>query len=201
MKRIAIIGTDNKARFVLSKALSYLTGYDIAGKTDYSIQAVQYGLDKELTTCQWPELFVYLLASFSERIVVEQQYGRFISNGSVLLELATVKTLFKMHTARMHWPKELAVMLSGIEKVITTYARQHYDAHVLIENGIEHEDTFSGELESGIKDLIAEHGAIYRVRHEFLLAEMLENISSAFHLSPMTSTQTALQKAQSEILK
>jgi len=201
MKKIAIIGADNRNRMVLTRALSYITGYDIAGKTDYAIQAVRYGLPKELKDCRWQELFVYLLASFSERIEIEQHYTRFISNGGVLLELAMAKTLLKTQTASRRQLKELQVMLSGTEKVITGYASRQYDSLVLIENGFAKEDVFSHELENCMKSLIAEHRSLYRVRQESILADMLESISAEFQLSPLVSSQTALKKAHDEVYK
>jgi hypothetical protein len=201
MKKIAIIGADNRNRIVLTKALSYITGYDITGKTDYAIQAARFGLPKELKDFRWQELFVYLLASFSERIEIEQHYCQFISNGGVLFDLVMAKSLLKAQTASKRQLKEWQVMLAGTEKVVMAYAKRQYDSFVFIENGFEKQDVFSIELENCMKGLMMEHRPVYRVRQESILADMLESISSEFQISPVVSSQTALKKAQGEIFK
>jgi hypothetical protein len=199
MKKVAIIGADDRGRIVLTRALSYITGYDIAGKTDYAIQAIRYGLNKELKDCPWQELFVYVLSGFSERIIIEQQYGRFISNGSVLLELAMAQAILKTQTVGKRQLKEQSVMLAGTEKVIKEYAQRQYDCLVLIENGFDKDDVFSHELDLCIKNLLIDRDLVYRVRQDSILADLLENMSSELRISPVLSPQTALKKAQDEI--
>jgi hypothetical protein len=201
MKKIAIIGADSRDRMVLTQALSYITGYDIASKTDYAIQAIRYGLHSELSDCKWQELFVYVLSSFSERIVIEQHYDQYISNGGVLYELAMVRALLKAQTGSKRKLKEQAAMLAGSERVITEYAKRQYDALVYIETGLEKENAFSIELDSCIRNLIMEYGSVYRFRKESILADMLESISSEMKIPSVVSSQTALKKAQDETLK
>jgi hypothetical protein len=201
MKKIAIIGGNNRDRLVLTQALSYITGYNTVGKTDYAIQAIRYGLNKELKECKWQELFVYVLASFSERIVIEQHYDQFISNGGVLYDLAMAKTILNSQTADRRTLKEQAVMLAGTEKIITEYAKRQYDGLVYIENSMEKGDVLSNEFDACIKSLIMEHGAVYQVRRDSILADMLESISLEMNINPVVSSQTALKKAQEEFLK
>jgi hypothetical protein len=198
MKKIAVTGVNNRDRLVLTQALSYITGYNTAGKTDYAVQAIRYGLNKELKECKWPELFVYLLSSFSERIVIEQHYDQYISNGGVLYELAMAKTILHSQTADRRNLKEQAAMLAGTEKIITEYAKRQYDGLVYIENSLGKEDNLSNEFDSCMKSLIMEHEAVYQVRRDSILADMLENISSEMKITAIVSSHTALKKAQYE---
>ena len=198
MKKIAVIGVNNRERMVITKALSYIAGYDTVCKTDYAIQAIRYGFNQEIKMCKWQELFVYVLSSFSERIIIEQHYDQFISNGGVLYELAMAKTILNQQTANRRLLKEQAAMLAGTEKIITDYAKRQYDGFVYIENSMEKEDVFPNELDGCIKSLISENGRVYKFRKDSVLADILENISSEMKIPALVSSQTALKKAQDE---
>ena len=201
MKKIALTGSDSRARIVLTRALAYIIGYEIAGKTDYAVQAIQYGLNEALTACKWSELFVYLLSSFSERIVIEQHYDQYISNGSVLYELAVVKALHKAQTASKRKLNEQAVMLVGAEKIITAYAKRQYDGFVYIETELAKEDVFTCAVDNCIKELLTAQESVYRIRKDSILSDMLEKISTGMKIQPVVSAKTALDKAQEDILE
>ena len=201
MKKIAIIGANNKDRLVLTRALYYLTGYDIVNKTDYTVQAIRYGLNKELKNCKWQELFVYLLSSFSERIVIEQHYDQYISDGSVYYELAMVKAILNLQTTNKRKLKEEIAMFTGTERIITEYANRHYDCLVYIDNRTNKENELSNEIDKCIKSLIMQHGSIYHVKKDSILSDILEKITIETQIQPIVSSKTALRKAQEEILR
>jgi hypothetical protein len=200
MRKIAVIGVNKRERLVITKALSYIAGYETVCKTDYAIQAIRYGLNQDIKACKWQELFVYVFSSFSERIMIEQHYDQYISNGSVLFELAMAKTILNAQTADRRFLKEKAAMLAGAEKIITDYAKRQYDGVVYVENSMEKEDVFSRELDGCIQSLILGHEAVYQFRQDSLLADMLENISAEMKISALVSSQTALKKAEDDFL-
>jgi hypothetical protein len=111
------------------------------------------------------------------------------------------KALLQTQTASKRQLKEQALMLSGTEKVIKEYAKRQYDSIVFIETGLEKDDVFSNEHENCIKNLIMEHGSVYRVRQESILADMLESISSELQISPVVSSYAALKKAHDKFFK
>jgi len=201
MKKIAIIGANNKDRLVLTRALYYLTGYDIVNKTDYTVQAIRYGLNKELRNCKWQELFVYLLSSFSERIVIEQHYDQYISDGSVFYELAMVKAILNLQTTNKRKLKEEITMLTGTERIITEYANRHYDCFVYIDSATNKANELSNEIDNCIKSLIIQHGSIYQVKKDSILSDILEKITTETQIQPIVSSEMALKKAQEDILK
>jgi hypothetical protein len=201
MKKIAVIGANNRDRMVLTQALSYITGYSVVSKTDYSIQAIRYGLNRELKNAPWQDLFVYVLASFSERIIIEQHYDQYVSNGSVLYELAAVKAHLNMQAAGRRKFKEQTAMLAGVEKIITEYANRQYHGFVYLDNHSEKENALSSEVDNCIKSLMAERESVYHVRKDSILSDMLEKISMNMKIRPVVSSKTALKKAQEDFLK
>jgi hypothetical protein len=76
MNRIATIGLNNSDNFLLSKALSIMTGYDLIVGRSYSIFAHRYNLKADINLCQWPESFIYCMDAFAERLITEQRYGK-----------------------------------------------------------------------------------------------------------------------------
>ncbi|MDR1436657.1 MAG: hypothetical protein LBI65_00920 [Candidatus Symbiothrix sp.] len=201
MKKIAIIGVNNQDRMVLTQALSYITGYGIVSKADYSIQSIRYGINKALEYAGKHDLFIYLFASFSERIVIEQHYDQYVSNGSVLHELATVRAFFNRQTANRRKSGEWASMLDGAGKIITEYANRQYDCFIYLDSGLEKEDTPSNDIDTCMKNLIAEQEHIYRIRKDSILSDILEEISMDMKIRPVISSKTALERAQENMLK
>ena len=201
MKRIAITGVNVQNKTMLSKALFYLTGYEEVRATDYPITAVKYKLNLELNHCNWQELSVYVLASFSERIEIEQQFDEFISNGSVFNELAIVKTIHAMNSHSKRKSKEQLFMLSGLEKVITEYASRQYDDIIHICNA-DPKDTLANDIDNNLVNLIQHTGIpLYFIQKDAVLADVFETIVNELKISKMISPKAALEKAQNEILK
>jgi rRNA-processing protein FCF1 len=201
MKKIAITGVTAQNKMVLSKALFYLTGCEEVRATDYPSLAVKYKLNRELNHCSWQELFVYVLASFSERIEVEQQFDEFISNGSVLNELAIIETIHKVNSQGKRKNKEQLFMLSGLEKIVTEYAARKYDCIIHICN-VNSKDTLASDMDYSLINLIKRTEIpTYFIREDTILTDMLEKISSELEVNKMLSPKTALEKAQKEMQK
>ena len=123
MKRIAITGSPESGTFIMTNALAAMTGFDVAVRPPYSLLASKYQLDPELEKCQWPDSFLYCLSAFNERLMVEQQYAdHFVSEGSVLHELAWIKCRFPRHELIYEQS-----MIRCLERVAAKYASTQYD--------------------------------------------------------------------------
>ncbi len=199
MKKIAITGVDPQDRQMLSNALSYIIGYDVVRQTAYSSQAIKYGLNKEIKNSNWQELFVYTLSSFSERIEAEQQFDTFISNGSVFNELAHMKAIRK-NMQNQREDKESLLMISGLERIIAEYAEKEYQCIIHI-NRIDEEDLQNQKVDDCLLNLI-QNSKIknYSISKNTILTEILEQIITELGLRMIISPQTALDKAQKDML-
>lgn len=198
MKKIAITGIDGETRILLTHALSYITGYGIVRQTAFSSQAITYGLCKDLVNCSWHELFIYTLSSFSERIEIEQNYGKYISNGSAFSEYAYMEAFCK--SSRL-MSKERTFMLSGVRKIILEYAVREYDCVVHIEN-TENSFTpgvFSNEHEECLRSLVELCKIKFLIQKESILTDLLEMISTEIKVRPVLPIEIALRKAEQEL--
>jgi hypothetical protein len=182
MKKIAVIGANNQDNLILTQAFSYLTGYSVVNKTDYSIQAIRYGLSNELRNNNWQELFIYVLSSFSERIIIEQHYDRYVSNGSVLYDFALAKVYFNLRYGNNKRYREQVSVLAGMEKIITEYASRQYDGFIYVNRHLEKEIALINEIDTCIENLIAGQKSIYRIRKDSILSDMLEKIWHGFSI-------------------
>lgn len=198
MKKIAITGIDGQSRLLLTHALSYITGYDTVRQTAFSSQAIKYGLCKDLGNCNWHELFIYTLSSFSERIEIEQHYGKYISNGSAFSEYAYMEALCKS-SGRMS--KERAFMLSGVRKIILEYAVREYDCVVHIENTENDFNTsvFSNEHEECLRSLVEQCKINFFIQRGYGLTDLLKMISTEIKVRPVLPIEIALRKTEQEL--
>jgi len=197
IEKIAIIGVNKQDRIVLSQALSYLTGYKIIRQTAYPIQAIKYGLNNELLKCSRQELFLYALASFTERIEMEQKCSQYVSNGNVFTELAEMEAISDSSVCSKREKKEQKFMIEGMKKIITEYANREYDC--IIHNSINQHD--NSALSVSIDNILAELSKgcknVYRITGESIVADILEKII----VNPKISPKSALERAKQEIIK
>jgi hypothetical protein len=200
MKKVAITGANPQDRTMLSNALSYMIGYDIVRQTAYQSQAIKYGLNTEIKDSNWQELFVYVLSSFSERIEVEQQYEKFISNGGVFNELASMKAIYKYNSKNKRENKEYALMLSGLEKIITEYAIKEYDCIIHISKNIDDDDLVSYIINENLIDLSKDCKMKYQITKDNVISNMLEKIATEMNFHTIVSPETAIAKAQKDML-
>ena len=197
MKKIAIIGVNKQDRIVLSQALSYLTGYEVIRQTAYPVQAIKYGLNNELVKCNWQELFLYALASFTERIEMEQKCDRYISNGNVFTELAEIEAIADLFVCSKREKKEQRFMIAGMKKIITEYAVKEYDC--IIHNSINLNDNsaLSVSIDNILVELTKDCKNTYRITGESITADILDKIIA----NPKISPKSALERAKQEINK
>jgi len=197
MKKIAIIGVSKQDRIVLSQALSYLTGYDVIRQTAYPVQAIKYGLNDELVKSSWQELFLYALASFTERIEMEQKCERYISNGNVFTELAEIEAIADLSVSSKREKKEQKLMIVGMKKIITEYAGKEYDC--IIHNSINQHDNsaLSVSIDNILVELSKDCKNVYRITGESIAADILEKII----INPKISPKSALERAKQDIIK
>ncbi|MDR2057969.1 MAG: hypothetical protein LBP83_06775 [Dysgonamonadaceae bacterium] len=197
MKKIAITGVNKQDRIVLTHALSYLTGYDIVRQTAYPIQAIKYGWNNELEKCNWQELFLYVLASFTERIETEQQCEQYISNGSVFNELADMEAIVDLSACSKREKKEQKFMIAGMEQIITEYAVKEYDCVIHISNNQQDGNALSANIDINLVKLTENCEKVYLINRESAVTDILEKIIT----NPKVSPQSALERAKQEIVK
>ena len=200
MKKIAITGANLQERTVLTNAVSYLTGYDVVRQTAYQIQAIKYRLNTEIKNSNWQELLVYVLSSFSERIEIEQQFERFVSNGSVFNELASMKAIYSYNSKHKRENKKYVLMLSGLEKIIAEYALKEYDCIIHIDRNTDEDDAVLQIANQNLLSLIQNCKIKYYITKESGLSDMLEKIVTDMNTRTIISPETAVAKAQKDVL-
>lgn len=186
---------------MLTNAMSYMIGYDVVRQTAYQIQAIKYGLNTKIKDSNWQELFVYVLSSFSERIEIEQQFEKFISNGSVFNELASMDAIYKYNSKHKRENKEYVLMLSGLEKIIMEYAVKEYDCIIHINKNIDEDDVVLQATDKKLLNLIQDSKVkYYHITKESVLSDMLEKIVADMNIHTIISPETAMAKAQKNVL-
>ncbi len=200
MRKIAVTGVIAQDRMLMAQALSYLTGYDVVRQTAYSCQAIKYDLSKTVEECSWSDLFVYALSSFTERVEIEQQYDGYISNGSVFQELSYMETLYKSHLQQdKQKSKEYASMLSALREIVLEYAAREYDLVIHIDSPKEEWGIHQWQ-DYNLRNLIQGVDKRFFIARDFISSEVLEELSSGMSTKPVYSPNTALRKAQQDVL-
>ena len=187
MKRIAITGFPERGTTELTLALAAMTGFDVAARPPYPLLASGYRLDPESEKCQWPDSFVYCLAAFTERMMVEQQYtDRFVSDGSVLHELAWIKCRYPRCE-----PIYEQSMIRSLEQVAAKYTSAQYDAvfHIAATGAPSRPDHY-------IRQISAQYAIRYQpldsgADKEAMLGQMVECLA----VKPVLSAKHALAKS------
>ncbi|MDR2691590.1 MAG: hypothetical protein LBB73_04730 [Dysgonamonadaceae bacterium] len=197
MNKIAITGVNKQDRMILTQALSYLTGYDIVRQTTYSIQAIKYGWNNELINCNRQELFLYAIASFTERIKTEQQCKQYISNGSVFNELADMEAIVDLFVCGKREKKEQQFMIAGMKRIITEYAVKEYDCTIHIRNDQKSNNISLINIDNKLEELIENCEKVYRINKESVVTDILGKII----LNPKVSPQSALERAKQDVVK
>jgi hypothetical protein len=200
MKKIAVTGATAQDRMLIVQALSYLTGYDVVRQTAFSCQAIKYDLSKEIEECSWSDLFVYALSSFTERIGIEQQYEKYISNGSVFHELSLMEAIHQSHRHSERESMEYSSMLSALKKNVSEYAIREYDCVIHLSGTYEVGGMYQRQ-DDNLKDLIQGCDKKFIVDEGFILSDILEEISIYLGVNPVHLPGTALRKAQQEVLR
>jgi hypothetical protein len=123
MKRIAVTGSTHSGRTILANALSAMAGFDFISCPSYSSIAARYGLDLDISKCQWPDSFVYCMGAFTQRIIAERRLeDEYISDGSVLNEICWLKSRYPY--IELIYERS---MIQSLENVIVDYASNEYD--------------------------------------------------------------------------
>jgi len=199
MKKIAITGASNKNRLILCTALSYLTSYDVIRCVPYSGFALKYGLSKNQEQHEWHDLYSYALQSFVERVEVESSYDEFISNGSVLNELAYMEAKEFMKKKRNR-SKDYSFMIKSLKSVITEYAAKKYDCIIHLTNSSQEIGGVYPVFDKCLKDLIKSCNVKSYFHEENTFTEVLENFFMDINLQAEISPATAIKKAELEML-
>ncbi len=200
MRKIAVTGGMTLDRLLMVQALSYFTGYDIIRQTAYSCRAIKYDLSETIEECDWSDLFVYVLSSFTERIEIEQQYDGYISNGGVFHELSYMESLYKSHVYPDHRKsKEYASMLFALRKIVLEYAIREYDFVIHIDSLVA-ECGIHQLQECSLKHLIKEFETLFVVDKDLILSETLQEMSLRMGIKPVYPATTSIRKAQLDVL-
>jgi hypothetical protein len=190
MKRIAVTGSGSRKDMLAAKALSIMGGYDLCISPSFSQTAIKYGLSMDMEACQWPDSYVYCLDVFTERIIVEQQYGeKFVSDGSVLKELVWLKT----RSPRIE-PIYEQSMIRSLERVVMAYAAKNYD-EIFYLSGWQ-ETSVVGEC---LRRLLEIYRIPCRKIHSPNEENALQAMAEHLQLSLVMSVSFSLSKARREL--
>jgi hypothetical protein len=187
MKRIALTGSCDHERTVLTNALAIMTGFDPVLCPPYAQLAIKYGLDMERSACQWPDSYIYCLGAFTERIIVEQQYAdRFVSDGGVLKELAWIKCRYPQ--VELIYEQS---MIRSLERIITEYAKNGYDS-------IFHLQPVSGPDTTGhcLRTLFEQYHIPHQIIDPANKENALQRMTDFLEIKPVLSAMHALLKAE-----
>ena len=189
MKRITITGSIISGRTILANALSAMTGFDFIACLPYSSIAAKYGLDLDISRCQWPDSFTYCLGAFTQRVMIEQKLeNEYISDGSVLNEVSWLKCRYP-HTELIYERS----MIQSLENVVADYALKEYDFIFHIDSGDP-----SDVIEQCLKQIYLhrriKHHTIDGTNGEVALNQMLEYLQ----IRPVLSAKYALLKSDKE---
>jgi hypothetical protein len=186
MKRIAITGSDSCEVTTVAKALSIMCGYDLCISPAFSQTSIKYGMSMDIEACQWPDSYVYCLDAFTERIIVEQQYGEnFVSDGSVLKETVWLKCRYP-HVEPIYEQS----MIRSLERVVAAYTAKNYDEIFYLPGG---EGT--GATGNCLLQLFESYGIPYRPIHLPDRESALESMMEYLDVPPVMSASFSLSKA------
>jgi hypothetical protein len=190
MKRIAVTGSGSREDTLMAKALSIMCGYDLCVSPSFSQTAIKYGISIDIEACQWPASYVYCLDVFTERIIVEHQYGgNFISDGSVLRELVWLKCRYP-HLELIYEQS----MVRCLERVVAAYAAKNYDAIFFLSGG--QEKSVTGDCLQQLFDI---YGIPYKPVNSPERETDLEAMVEHLGISPVMSAFFSLSKAARDL--
>ena len=197
MKKIAITGVSNEKRLIMCNALSNLTGFDVVRCTPYSGFSIKHNLDKSLNEYEWHELYSYILHSFVERIGIESSYDEYISNGSVLNELAFMEAMkvnpsYRKKNIRN---KKFLFMGDSLKSIISEYAQRYESIIHITCDSLNVNDFY---VDKCLKTLIENCGALHFIYGENALLDILNNFSNIAGLKIAMPPLTAIRKAEIE---
>jgi hypothetical protein len=187
MKRIALTGSCNQERTILTNSLAIMTGFDLVLCPPYSQLVIKYGLGTECSAYQWPDSYIYCLGAFIERIIVEQHHAdRFVSDGGVLKELAWIKG--------RHPQVELIYeqsMIYSLERIITEYAQNGYDSIFHLQPVSE-----PNTIELYLKGLFEQYHILHQIIDPANKENALQQMMDFLEIKPVLSAEYALLTAE-----
>lgn len=192
MKKIAVTGGSKMDRCIIVQAISLLTNFPIIRPASFSNTAIKYGLKNNLEECNFYDLFTYVLASYTERIEIEQYYDFYISDGCVLSEVALMEAYCKKSSANKKGKEEMLNMAQSIKKIALEYVLSKYDLIIHIRK--ETEDTLDVNLllESYYKN----HQISSILYDECYLLDIIKRIAERIDIKNSISPESAFNKAR-----
>ncbi|MDR0573597.1 MAG: hypothetical protein LBG96_06130 [Tannerella sp.] len=188
-KRIAVTGSGSREDTFVAKALSIMCGYDLCISPSFSQTAIKYGMNMDIQTCHWPDSYVYCLDVFTERIIMEHQYGeKFVSDGSVLKESVWLKCRFP-HVEPIYEQS----MIRSLERVVAAYAVKNYDAVFYLSGG--QGSRITGDC---MERLLETYGIPYRAIHSPDRETALNSMMEYSGIPPVMSAKFSLSKTMRE---
>ncbi|MDR1523900.1 MAG: hypothetical protein LBS79_01405 [Tannerella sp.] len=190
MKRIAVTGSGSREDTLVAKALSIMCGYDLCISPPFSQTAIKYGMSMDIEMCQWPDSYVYCLDVFTERIIVEQQYGgNFVSDGSVFKELVWLKCRYP-HLELIYEQS----MIHSLERVVVAYSAKNYD--IIFHLSGRQKSSITGDC---LPQLLDMYGIPYKPIHSPDSETDLKAMVEYLGISPVMSASFSLSKATREL--
>lgn len=132
MNKIAITGSQNTEKTIVSRILSHLTGFvHLQPRSDYETEALktQFRLDFN----QFYTGYMVCLSKLSDRLINESSAENcYISNGCLLNEVASLKALHEISCSGTKQMKEQSLMIRSVENAANYYFRNRYDKIIVL---------------------------------------------------------------------
>ncbi|OFX57869.1 MAG: hypothetical protein A2066_04475 [Bacteroidetes bacterium GWB2_41_8] len=132
MNRIAITGSQNTEKTIVSRILSHLTGFvHLQPRSDYETEALKNQF--RLNHNQFYTGYIVCLSKLSDRLINESSAGNcFISNGCLLTEVASLKALHELSNSGKKQFNQQSLMIQSVENAAIHYFRNRYDQIILL---------------------------------------------------------------------
>ena len=190
MNRIVVTGGSSKTRQIIVKTLSLITDYTIIRPSSFASVSIKYGVNKTLNECNFDEIFLYVLSSYTERLEAEQHLDQYISDGFVLYEPCIMEAYSMRSTVSSRRKKEMLSMCQSLTKIAAEYAAKKYNLVIHIqENNFEYADT-----NKIIESYIAKYNLPSIIYNKNDMLELINSALDKANIKPCISAKSALEK-------
>ena len=141
MDRICVIGTDFQEQAIMSYSLAYILGFNISQRKPAYLLSKQYKIKNSFDKAKWQDLLTYAFSSFLERVIIEQNYVQYVSNGCSLQDLIFIQSESYKKERDTTKRKYQSMMINSLFKVACEYSSRQYQCVVLFDSKIEKNQT------------------------------------------------------------
>lgn len=169
MNKIAITGSQNTEKTIVSRILSHLTGFvHLQPRSDYETEALKTQFSEK--TDEFYSGYMVCLTKLSDQLINESSAENcFISNGCLLNEVASLKALHEISCSGTKQFKEQLLMIQSVENAANHYFRNRYDKIVML-SAVDY--SANGLSESALR---------FRVVYNYHLQKMLDTCGQYYY--------------------